>query len=155
MFGTWFRRTPYLLVITSTLLMLAYIPSSTLKSAFSSMGCAGVPAAVWRGALLPAEPHGEGAGAMEAGARAAAGSSALRMPGGACDPWPRREDRSEWRQSSHRGDLPRDGRRHVQLSQRRLEPGPHSRYSFSTERILQTQFRTGRAMFHTQPSLRE
>lgn len=52
-------------------------PVSTLKSVSCSVGCVGVPAAVRGGALLPAEPYGEGAGALEAGARAAAGSSAL------------------------------------------------------------------------------
>lgn len=47
---------------------------------------AGVPAAVRGGSVLPADTHGERAGALETGPGAAADGSALRVPGGAGDP---------------------------------------------------------------------
>lgn len=53
----------------------------------------GFPPAVRGGALLPADTHDQGAGALEAGTRATTDGTALRLPRGSSHTRPGREDR--------------------------------------------------------------
>lgn len=117
---------------------------NSLHSPSPSSSCAGLPPAVRGGALLPADAHDQGAGALEAGARATTDGAALRLPCGSRHARPGREDRLERGEGAHRGDLPRDRRRNVQLSQRRLEPGPNTRHPLSPQWLLQAQLRPGK-----------
>ncbi len=89
------------------------IPANSLHLPSCFSADVGLPPAVRGGALLPADAHDQGAGALEAGARATTDGSALRLPGGPRYTRPGREDRFEWGEGPHRGDLPRDWRRYV------------------------------------------
>ena len=104
---------------------------------------AGLQPAVRGGALLPATAHGARAGALAAGAGAAAPQPGLRLPGGAGHAGPGRADRAQRREGPHRGGLPRDRGRHVQLGQRWLEPGPHARHPLPAQRLLPAQLGAG------------
>lgn len=104
----------------------------------------GLQSAVRGGAVFPAAANAGRTGALASRAGAQPNLVSMRVCGGACGTWPWGAHHTERRQGPHRGHLPRDRRRHVQLGERRLEPRLHTRHPLPAKWLLPSQLCSGK-----------